>query len=72
MSVAFDLSDNLSWLCVCLVDFPSSPAVFTVFISIGAHPPQQAEFSEINLVAHATGSYSVDIEAVRNGNKVTK
>ncbi|XP_023669259.1 synapsin-1 isoform X1 [Paramormyrops kingsleyae] len=33
---------------------------------------EQAEFSEINLVAHATGSYSVDIEAVRNGNKVTK
>ncbi|KAI1897195.1 hypothetical protein AGOR_G00080710 [Albula goreensis] len=33
---------------------------------------EQAEFSEINLVAHATGSYSVDIEAYRNGNKITK
>ncbi|XP_035239144.1 synapsin-1 isoform X1 [Anguilla anguilla] len=33
---------------------------------------EQAEFSEINLVAHATGSYSVDIEAIRNGNKITK
>ncbi|KAG9337484.1 hypothetical protein JZ751_028675 [Albula glossodonta] len=32
---------------------------------------EQAEFSEINLVAHATGSYSVDIEAYRNGNKIT-
>uniref|UniRef100_A0A8C2JU61 Synapsin-1 n=1 Tax=Cyprinus carpio TaxID=7962 RepID=A0A8C2JU61_CYPCA len=31
-----------------------------------------AEFSEVNLVAHATGSYSVDIEAIRNGNKITK
>uniref|UniRef100_A0A8C1TTG3 Synapsin-1 n=1 Tax=Cyprinus carpio TaxID=7962 RepID=A0A8C1TTG3_CYPCA len=33
---------------------------------------EQAEFSEVNLVAHATGSYSVDIEAIRNGNKITK
>ncbi|XP_058641755.1 synapsin-1 isoform X2 [Onychostoma macrolepis] len=33
---------------------------------------EQADFSEVNLVAHATGSYSVDIEAIRNGNKVTK
>ncbi|KAL4601648.1 hypothetical protein GN956_G25694, partial [Arapaima gigas] len=33
---------------------------------------EQAEFSEINLVAHATGGYSVDIEAIRHGNKVTK
>uniref|UniRef100_A0AAY4ESC6 Synapsin-1 n=1 Tax=Denticeps clupeoides TaxID=299321 RepID=A0AAY4ESC6_9TELE len=33
---------------------------------------EQADFSEINLVAHATGSYSVDIEAIRNGNKITK
>ncbi|MBN3306615.1 SYN2 protein, partial [Amia calva] len=31
-----------------------------------------ADFSEINLVAHATGSFSVDIEAFRNGTKVTK
>uniref|UniRef100_A0A8C2GUB1 Synapsin-1 n=1 Tax=Cyprinus carpio TaxID=7962 RepID=A0A8C2GUB1_CYPCA len=31
-----------------------------------------ADFSEVNLVAHATGSYSVDIEAIRNGNKITK
>ncbi|XP_066565990.1 synapsin-1 [Amia ocellicauda] len=33
---------------------------------------EQADFSEINLVAHATGSFSVDIEAFRNGTKVTK
>ncbi|XP_063051904.1 LOW QUALITY PROTEIN: synapsin-1-like [Engraulis encrasicolus] len=33
---------------------------------------EQAEFSEISLVAHATGSYSVDMEAIRNGNKITK
>ncbi|XP_066500285.1 synapsin-1 [Hoplias malabaricus] len=33
---------------------------------------EQADFSEINLVAHATGSYSVGIEAIRGGNKVTK
>ncbi|XP_033858481.1 synapsin-1-like isoform X1 [Acipenser ruthenus] len=33
---------------------------------------EQAEFSEINVVAHATGSYSVDIEAIRNGIKINK
>lgn len=33
---------------------------------------EQADFSEINMVAHATGTYSVDIDAIRNGNKVTK
>ncbi|TRZ02212.1 hypothetical protein DNTS_030440 [Danionella cerebrum] len=33
---------------------------------------EQAEFSEVNMVANATGSYSVDIEAIRNGNKVTR
>uniref|UniRef100_A0A3P8SQT9 Synapsin-1 n=1 Tax=Amphiprion percula TaxID=161767 RepID=A0A3P8SQT9_AMPPE len=32
----------------------------------------QAEFSEINLVANATGSYNVDIDAIRSGHKVTK
>ncbi|XP_028270803.1 synapsin-1 isoform X2 [Parambassis ranga] len=33
---------------------------------------EQAEFSEINLVANATGTYSVDIDAIRNGHKVVK
>ncbi|XP_061586806.1 synapsin-1 isoform X2 [Cololabis saira] len=33
---------------------------------------EQAEFSEINLVANATGSYNVDMEAIRNGHKVIK
>ncbi|KAK1786849.1 hypothetical protein P4O66_017236 [Electrophorus voltai] len=33
---------------------------------------EQADFSEINLVAHATGSYSVDIESIRGGGKITK
>ncbi|XP_072538151.1 synapsin-1 isoform X2 [Salminus brasiliensis] len=33
---------------------------------------EQADFSEISLVAHATGSYSVDIDAIRGGNKITK
>ncbi|KAM4576882.1 synapsin-1 isoform 3-T3 [Odontesthes bonariensis] len=33
---------------------------------------EQAEFSEINLVANATGTYNVDIDAFRNGHKVTK
>ncbi|XP_035797446.2 synapsin-1 isoform X2 [Amphiprion ocellaris] len=33
---------------------------------------EQAEFSEINLVANATGSYNVDIDAIRSGHKVTK
>uniref|UniRef100_A0A4W6FNR9 Synapsin-1 n=1 Tax=Lates calcarifer TaxID=8187 RepID=A0A4W6FNR9_LATCA len=33
---------------------------------------EQAEFSEINLVANATGTYNVDIDAIRNGHKVTK
>uniref|UniRef100_A0A3Q1J6J8 Synapsin-1 n=1 Tax=Anabas testudineus TaxID=64144 RepID=A0A3Q1J6J8_ANATE len=31
-----------------------------------------AEFSEINLVANATGTYNVDIDAIRNGHKFTK
>ncbi|XP_047447755.1 synapsin-1 isoform X2 [Mugil cephalus] len=33
---------------------------------------EQAEFSEINLVANSTGTYNVDIDAIRNGHKVTK
>ncbi|KAM9391918.1 synapsin-1 [Pholidichthys leucotaenia] len=33
---------------------------------------EQAEFSEINLVASATGTYTVDLDAIRNGHKVTK
>ncbi|XP_026198136.1 synapsin-1 isoform X2 [Anabas testudineus] len=33
---------------------------------------EQAEFSEINLVANATGTYNVDIDAIRNGHKFTK
>ncbi|XP_043936232.1 synapsin-1 isoform X2 [Protopterus annectens] len=33
---------------------------------------EQAEFSELNVVAHATGSYSVDMDAIRNGVKVVK
>ncbi|XP_069034215.1 synapsin-1 isoform X2 [Embiotoca jacksoni] len=33
---------------------------------------EQAEFFEINLVANATGSYNVDMDAIRNGHKVTK
>ncbi|KAK2837558.1 hypothetical protein Q5P01_014770 [Channa striata] len=33
---------------------------------------EQAEFSEINLVANATGTYNVNIDAIRNGHKVSK
>ncbi|XP_045891225.1 synapsin-1 isoform X1 [Micropterus dolomieu] len=33
---------------------------------------EQAEFSEINLVANSIGTYNVDIDAIRNGHKVTK
>ncbi|XP_030273021.1 synapsin-1 isoform X2 [Sparus aurata] len=33
---------------------------------------EQAEFSEINLVANSIGSYNVNIDAIRNGHKVTK
>uniref|UniRef100_A0A672YVP4 Synapsin-1 n=1 Tax=Sphaeramia orbicularis TaxID=375764 RepID=A0A672YVP4_9TELE len=33
---------------------------------------EQAEFSEINLVANAMGTYHVDMDAIRNGHKVTK
>ncbi|XP_037337950.2 synapsin-1 isoform X1 [Pungitius pungitius] len=33
---------------------------------------EQAEFSEISLVVNSTGSYNVDIDAIRNGHKVTK
>ncbi|KAM3611828.1 uncharacterized protein V6R79_024644 [Siganus canaliculatus] len=33
---------------------------------------EQAEFSEINLVANSTGSYHVNLDAIRNGHKVSK
>ncbi|XP_073322865.1 synapsin-1 [Pagrus major] len=33
---------------------------------------EQAEFSEINLVANSIGSYNVNIDAIRGGHKVTK
>ncbi|KAM7018498.1 synapsin-1 isoform 2-T2 [Tautogolabrus adspersus] len=33
---------------------------------------EQAEFSEINLVANATGTYNVNIDAFRNGHKLNK
>lgn len=33
---------------------------------------EQAEFSEINLVAHANGSCSVDMQVIRNGTKVVR
>uniref|UniRef100_A0A1A7YZD0 Synapsin-1 n=1 Tax=Iconisemion striatum TaxID=60296 RepID=A0A1A7YZD0_9TELE len=33
---------------------------------------EQAEFSEINLVADSTGTYSVNIDTIRSGHKVTK
>ncbi|XP_054630456.1 synapsin-1 isoform X2 [Dunckerocampus dactyliophorus] len=33
---------------------------------------EQAEFSEINLVADSSGTYTVNIDAIRNGHKVTK
>lgn len=32
----------------------------------------QAEFSEINLIAHADGNYAVDIQVFRNGTKVVR
>nr|XP_057927613.1 synapsin-1 isoform X2 [Doryrhamphus excisus] len=33
---------------------------------------EQAEFSELNLVADSSGTYTVNIDAIRNGHKVTK
>ncbi|TNN86504.1 Synapsin-1 [Liparis tanakae] len=33
---------------------------------------EQADFSEISLVVNSTGTYNVDIDAIRNGHKVTK
>ncbi|KAK1892554.1 Synapsin-1 [Dissostichus eleginoides] len=33
---------------------------------------EQAEFSEISLVVNSTGTYRVDIDAIRNGHKFTK
>ncbi|XP_075814427.1 synapsin-1 [Microtus pennsylvanicus] len=33
---------------------------------------EQAEFSDLNLVAHASGGFSVDVEALRNGVKVVR
>ena len=34
--------------------------------------PSQAEFSDLNLVAHANGGFSVDMEVLRNGVKVVR
>ncbi|XP_061470431.1 synapsin-1 isoform X1 [Rhineura floridana] len=33
---------------------------------------EQAEFSDLNLVAHANGNFSVDMEVIRNGVKVVR
>uniref|UniRef100_UPI00398F60CA synapsin-1-like n=1 Tax=Pristiophorus japonicus TaxID=55135 RepID=UPI00398F60CA len=33
---------------------------------------EQAEFSELNVISHATGSFSVDMEVFRNGVKVAR
>ncbi|KAM7339375.1 hypothetical protein ACRRTK_002859 [Alexandromys fortis] len=33
---------------------------------------EQAEFSDLNLVAHASGGFSVDVEVLRNGVKVVR
>ncbi|KAJ6668418.1 hypothetical protein lerEdw1_015795 [Lerista edwardsae] len=33
---------------------------------------EQAQFSEVNLIAHADGNYAVDIQAFRNGTKVVR
>uniref|UniRef100_A0A8C5IIB0 Uncharacterized protein n=1 Tax=Junco hyemalis TaxID=40217 RepID=A0A8C5IIB0_JUNHY len=33
---------------------------------------EQAEFSEINLIAHADGNYAVDVQIIRNGTKVVR
>nr|XP_003462785.1 synapsin-2 [Cavia porcellus] len=33
---------------------------------------EQAEFSELNLVAHADGTYAVDVQVLRNGTKVVR
>ncbi|XP_032555232.1 synapsin-2 [Chiroxiphia lanceolata] len=33
---------------------------------------EQAEFSEINLIAHADGNYAVDVQVIRNGAKVIR
>ncbi|KYO49018.1 synapsin-2 isoform B [Alligator mississippiensis] len=33
---------------------------------------EQAEFSEINLIAHADGNYAIDIQVFRNGTKVVR
>ncbi|XP_007425637.2 synapsin-2 [Python bivittatus] len=33
---------------------------------------EQAQFSEVNLIAHADGNYSVNVQAFRNGTKVAR
>uniref|UniRef100_A0A670J5A4 Synapsin-2 n=1 Tax=Podarcis muralis TaxID=64176 RepID=A0A670J5A4_PODMU len=33
---------------------------------------EQAQFSEVNLIAHADGNYAVDMQAFRNGTKVVR
>jgi len=33
---------------------------------------EQATFSELNLVAHADGTYAVDMQVLRNGTKLVR
>ncbi|XP_060095851.1 synapsin-2 isoform X2 [Heteronotia binoei] len=33
---------------------------------------EQAQFSEVNLIAHADGNYAIDIQAFRNGTKIVR
>uniref|UniRef100_A0A4X2L4G7 Synapsin I n=1 Tax=Vombatus ursinus TaxID=29139 RepID=A0A4X2L4G7_VOMUR len=49
--------DDLSWTGL----WSHSPLLFL-----------QAEFSELNLVAHADGTYAVDMQVFRNGTKVVR
>lgn len=42
------------------------------FLTLTVTSSFQAEFSEINLVANSSGTYTVNLEAIRNGHKVTK
>lgn len=52
--------DSLTW-CGRIIDF------FIFYFCLF-----QAEFSDLNLVAHANGGFSVDMEVLRNGVKVVR
>uniref|UniRef100_A0A3B1IYG6 Synapsin-1 n=1 Tax=Astyanax mexicanus TaxID=7994 RepID=A0A3B1IYG6_ASTMX len=65
-------SSSQAKILLVIDDHPQIAKSATVGNHIFCDSVFKADFSEINLVAHATGSYSVDIDAIRGGHKITK